>query len=123
MSFTNGYQNYQLEVKAVTPGSLSSFLWAYCKTKNVPDHVEHAFIRKSISFAKLSAYVRLNLANDFDLWYRKNEDSPELLQVLSKIINDADGRIDIYQPVRMVSQSFNLPGFPLRVVLVPVSKH
>lgn len=122
--FSNTYENYKLEAKAVIPGSLSSFIWVYCKTKNVPDAEEPAYIRKVVTFYELSKYVRMNLANDFDLWYRKNEDSPELLQVLSNIVNAKDGRAATYfpdQPFGQPSQKtepFTIAGVPVTMVLV-----
>ena len=119
--FSNTYENYKLEAKAVIPGSLSSFIWVYCKTKNVPDAQEPAFTRKVVTFTELSKYVRMNIANDFDLWYRKNEDSPELLQVLGNIINTKDGRTEPYIPAQpfgypsQKTETFTIPGYPVLI--------
>jgi hypothetical protein len=123
-TFSNTYQNYKLSAKATIPGSLSSFLYVYCKTLNCPDSEEPAFTRKAVSFNDLAKYVRLHLTNDFDLWYRKNEDSPVLLEVLSNIINTKDGRTRAYFPAQPFGQpsnkteAFMLPGFPMPIVLV-----
>lgn len=124
MTQPNTYQNYKLAVKAVAPGSLSTFLYAYCKTQNCPDNMEQAFIRKAISFAKLARYVRTHITNDFDGWYRANEDSEALCQVMAAIINTEDDRTEIYKPApakQLVSNSFTLAGIPFEMVLV--SRH
>lgn len=121
------YHDCKLTVKAVLPGSLSSFLYAYCKTVNVPEQLEPAYIRKGVSFAKLSRYVRLHLTNDFDSWYRLNEDSPALCDVLANIINTEENRTEIYsepkkspQPQPWVSQPFYSATLGVNVVLVQI---
>lgn len=124
MTMTNTFQNYKLTVKATIPGSLSSFIWAYCKTENMPESMERAFIRKVVTFAELSRFVRANITNDFDGWYRINEDSTTLHEVCALIINTKDGRTETYKtaPARVVSNQFHIPGFPLPMVLVSVNK-
>lgn len=125
MSFKNGlnnnYHNCKIECKAVTPGTLSSFIYAYCKTVNVPEHMERAFIRKAVSFAKLAKYVRLNLTNDFDTWYRINEDSQTLCDVLTSIINIEDCRNETYNHIvpgkKKVSETFYFSGVNIPYVL------
>jgi len=122
MQLQNNYHDCKLEVIAVIPGSLSSFLYAYCKTVNCPEQLEKAYIRKAVSFAKLSRFVRLNITNDFDGWYRMNEDSQNLCDVLANIINNEDNRTEIYrQPApakKLVSTPFYISGCNLELVLV-----
>lgn len=125
MELVANYHDCKIEVKAVIPGSLSSFIYAYCKTVNCPESLEPHFIRKTVSFAKLAKYVRMNLSNDFDLWYRKNEDSPALLEVLATMINTEDGRTETYKvpaanpfTLPLVSAPFRFKGWDLDLVLV-----
>ena len=121
-NFSNTYENFKLTVKATMPGTLSSFIYAYCKTLNVPEQSERAFIRKAVSFADLSRYVRTHITNDFDGWYRMNEDSPVLHEVCANIINAKDNRVNVYQPAKVAPTYFYLPSFPLAMVLVPVKR-
>lgn len=122
MQLQNNYRDCKLTVKAVVPGSLSSFLYAYCKTQNCPEQLENSFIRKAVSFVKLARFVREYITNDFDGWYRTNEDSEALCEVMATIINARDGRTEIYKqpaPVKqLVSNSFAVPGIPFELVLV-----
>ncbi len=125
MHFQNTYQNFKLEVKAVIPGSLSCFMWAYCKTINCPEVNEPYFIRKAISFWKLSKYIRTHISNDFDSWYQVNQDSQALCEVLSTIINSEEGRVEIYnrQPhIDSVRPTFRFEGINMDFVLVPLVK-
>lgn len=122
MTLQHNYHDCKIEVKAVIPGSLSSFLYAYCKTVDCPETLEPHFIRKVVSFAKLSRYVRLHLTNDFDGWYRQNEDSAALCQVLATIINTEENRTETYKqhdaPKKLVSQPFTVSGIPFEMILV-----
>ena len=97
-SLNANYHDCKLQVHATAPGSLSSFIYAYCHTINVPESLEPYFIRKAISFVKLSKYVRKNITNDFDCWYRASENSQALNEVLATMINTADGRNETYFP-------------------------
>lgn len=122
MTLANNYHECQIEVKAVIPGSLNSFIYAYCKTVGCPESLEPYFIRKSVSFVKMSKYVVMNLASDFDLWYRKNQESPDLMQVLARIIKDEDGRTETYcqcpMSHKLYSSPFTISGCSFELVLV-----
>lgn len=120
MSLNANYHDCKLEVKGIIQGSLSSFLWAYCKTINCPAHLEPYFIRKAISFVKLAKYVRANITNDFDGWYRVNEDSQTLCDVMATIINNEDGRTAVYG-APLVSAPFRVAGINMDFVLVSKS--
>jgi hypothetical protein len=120
------YHEFKLEVKAVIPGSLSSFIYAYCKTCGMPTHLEPAFIRKAISFAKLSRYVVKYVTNDFDGWYRANEDSEVLFSVIAKIINTEDNRTLNYPATspsrKLISDPFVFKGSDMQYVLVSINQ-
>jgi hypothetical protein len=120
MACRPNYHECKIEVKAVVPGSLSSFIYAYCKTINC--EWERYFIRKAVSFSKLSKYVKVHITKDFDAWYRKHEDSQILFDVLSNLINVEEGRTKLYykpNPNRkLISSEFYISGFNLPMILI-----
>jgi hypothetical protein len=121
MQLNPNYHDCKLEVKAIMDGSLSSFLWAYCKTVSCPTYLEPYFIRKVISFSKLSKYVRVSITNDFDNWYRINKDSSVLNDVVAAIINTEESRTEVYcqYPGRKsISKPFKFTNSDLEFVLV-----
>lgn len=119
MTPNTNYHECKLEVKAVIDGSLSSFVYAYCKTINCPEQLEPYYIRRAVSFAKIARYVRLNITNDFDGWYRINEASSALNEVLANIINAEDNRTEIYRQQttkKLVSAPFSMAGLQMLLV-------
>lgn len=120
------YHECIIEVVGITPGSLTSFLYAYCRTIGAPENVEPYMLRKAVSFVKLARYVRTNITNDFDGWYRKNESSATLCEVLAKIINTEENRTEAYSfpdsERQLRSQPFYFSGGGMQYVLVAPKK-
>ncbi len=122
----NTYQHYLLTVKFTVDGSFSSFFWAYCKTANMSENMEPAYIRKAVKFAELKKYVIENITNDFEGWFRANESTETLFQVVANFINKIEMRTAIYTAPstskKTISEPFLFKGSNLQYVLVPIRK-
>jgi len=86
------YHDCKIEVYNAMPGALSSYLYAYCITPGIPKDIEPYPIRKKVTFTELKKHVEENITNDFSLWYEKNKNSINLLEVLKSIINTKEER-------------------------------
>jgi hypothetical protein len=92
---------------------------------HIAPNLEPAFIRKAISYTKLNKYVRKNITNDCDKWYRENRETDHFFEVVSSLINEEEGRTELYcqsvpQPLLKEWQSeiyySNLYGMNIRLV-------